>query len=573
MIKKKLLHIVAAGLAVGIALSTLSACGNPFVTETDTIEADKTQLYVGTNNQGFGKAWLEEAAARFSELKKEESYEDGKKGVQIFVDSLDAGDQLIDKVAFERSEIIFNEAIDYYAWVQRGLVKDITKYVKSDLSAYGDEAGVTIESKLYPAAKDYYCYENKYYGIPFYESTFGILYDIDVFETNRLFMDKSGKFTLSSQRDQNASAGPDGDSSTTVDNGLPATYSEFYALCDHIKANSKLHPITWTGQFPLYLSRFMQSMSTYLDGYKQSRTKYTLKGTLRTVDSFDNDGNPIVTEKEITKQNGYEVFASEGMYYALDFVQGLKDGKYYIEEYLNSNAYSHHAAQNDFVTNNTNTTSNSIKKDVAMLVDGTWFLNEAAGTLSALSKRNPDMGANVRKFGLMPLPHPDGMKSKKFTYLDTNFASCLVNAKTADWKMDLVGEFLKFLHSDAELRNFTASTSTLRGFDYVLDWDTSSANLTPYAEQLIELRKYIGDEVVYPISSDQLYANNVRVLCSDDGEVFSAQIGTKEYNMPFTAMTSSAQVTAAQYLSGIKEAHSESWWKRQFGSYLSGIGV
>lgn len=572
MRKNKLLHVTAAGIAATIALGTLCACGNPFISDTDTVDADKTQLYVGTNNQGFGKAWLEEAAVRFSELKKEESYEEGKKGVQIFVDSLDSGKQLINRVDVERSELIFNESIDYYAWVQRGLVKDITKYVKSDLSAYGDEEGKTIESKLYPAAKDYYCYENKYYGIPFYESTFGIIYDVDVFETNRLFLDKSGKFTLSSQSDPNASAGSDGDASTVIDNGLPATYSEFYALCDHIKANSKLQPMTWTGQYPLYLSRFMQSMSSYLDGYQQSRTKYTMNGSLRTVDSFTGD-TPVITEKTITGQNGYEMFASEGMYYAFDFMQGLIDGKYYVEEYLNSNAYSHYSAQNDFVTNNTNTTSNSIKKDVAMLVDGTWFLNEASGTLSALSKRNPDMGGDVRKFGLMPLPHPDGMENKKFTYLDTNFATCFVNAKTADWKMDLVGEFLKFLHSDVELRNFTVSTSTLRGFDYVTDWDTSEADLTPYARQLIELRKYIGDEVVYPLSSNQLYANNVSVLCSDYEEVFSAQIGSTKYNMPFTAMTGGAKITAVQYFNGIKEAHNESWWKRQFGSYLSGMGV
>ena len=571
--RKSKLGIIAMCLTMAVVMGTTVGCvKNPFISGNEEEDSTKTQIYVGTLNQGFGKAWLEEAAARFTELKKDESYESGKKGVQIFVDPLNIGNQIIGSVSNERSEIIFNESIDYYAWVQRGLVKDITKYVKSDLSEYGDEAGSTIESKLYSAAKDYYLYEGKYYGIPFYESTFGVIYDIDVFSDNNLFMDKNGEFALSSQSDPNASAGPDGDASTVIDNGLPATYSEFFALCDKIKKNSKLQPFTWTGQYPLYLSRMVQSMSMYLDGYTQSQSKFKLSGTINTIDSFD-QSTPVVTEKKITKDNGYETFASEGMYYALEFLQGLYDGKYYVEEYLNSNAYSHLSAQNDFVTNNTKTTSNSIKRDVAMLVDGTWFMNEAAGTLTALAKRDPDAGANERRFGLMPLPHPDGWESKKYTYLDTNFASCFVTAQTADWKMDLIGEFLKFLHSDAELRKFTESTSTLRGFDYVTDWDTSSANLTPYAQQLISLRKYIGDEVIYPISSNQLYANNITVLCTELTDFFSATIGNNTYNNPFTAMSGGSKISARSYFNGMKNYHNASWWKKTFGSYLSGMGV
>lgn len=571
--RKSKLGIIAMCLTMAVVMGTTVGCvKNPFISGNEEEDSTKTQIYVGTLNQGFGKAWLEEAAARFTELKKDESYESGKKGVQIFVDSLNIGNQIIGSVSNERSEIIFNESIDYYAWVQRGLVKDITKYVKSDLSEYGDEAGSTIESKLYSAAKDYYLYEGKYYGIPFYESTFGVIYDIDVFSDNNLFMDKNGEFALSSQSDPNASAGPDGDASTVIDNGLPATYSEFFALCDKIKKNSKLQPFTWTGQYPLYLSRMVQSMSMYLDGYTQSQSKFKFSGTINTIDSFD-QSTPVVTEKIITKDNGYETFASEGMYYALEFLQGLYDGKYYVEEYLNSNAYSHLSAQNDFVTNNTKTTSNSIKRDVAMLVDGTWFMNEAAGTLTALAKRDPEAGANERRFGLMPLPHPDGWESKKYTYLDTNFASCFVTAQTADWKMDLIGEFLKFLHSDAELRKFTEATSTLRGFDYVTDWDTSSANLTPYAQQLISLRKYIGDEVVYPISSNQLYANNITVLCTELTDFFSATIGNNTYNNPFTAMSGGSKISARSYFNGMKNYHNASWWKKTFGSYLSGMGV
>lgn len=564
------LKMISVALIVILSLVGMIAC-NPFIEDGEEIDESKVQLYVGTFNQGFGKEWLEKAATRFSEANKNKSFKDGTTGVQVLIDSLEIADSLIGSFSMERSEIVFNESVDYYAWVQKGYTKDITNIVKADMASVG-ESGESIYGKMYKPAQDYYKYtDGKYYGIPFYESTYGIFYDIDVFEANNLFMDGSGNFTLSSQTAAGVSSGPDGDIATTVDNGLPATFSDFYKLCDTMKTRG-LQPLTFTGKNANYISLFAQSMAMYLDGYEQSMLRFTLDGYAdKIVDKLDGDVPVLKTPAvKIDKTNGYLLNHSQGEYYALKFIEGLANGKYYVEQYLNSTAYSHLDAQNDFVTNNTARHKNSIKKDIGMLIDGTWFLNEASSTMLNLSKVDFDAGADVRKFGLMPLPHPDGWDPLPFTYVDGNAAMCFVNAKTDESKMELVGEFLKFLHTDEELRKFTEETSTLRGYKYLDGYDVSDHNTkaTPYAKQLISLRQQIGDRVIYPISSNTVYANNSNKMFYDELRFFSSKIDNTTATLPWSSMTGSNKVSAKRYFEGMMAFHSQSDWNTNYGKFL-----
>lgn len=555
---KKVVCLAAACCIAGGAI----ACGNPFIEEEEEADTTKMQLYVGNFNQGFGKAWLVNAAERFSELKKDAHYSDDTTGVQIWVDDVNVGDNLLGSIKNERSEMIFNESMSYYSWVQRGYLRDITDVVTGDLAAFG-ESGKTIESKMYPSAKEFYRYtDNKIYGIPFYESTFGIIYDIDVFSDNNLFMDKNGNFTLSSQDSPNASAGPDGDLSTVVDNGLPATFSEFYKLCDKM-IESNIQPFTWTGRNANYISRFIQSMSMYLDGYAESMIHFNLSGkATNIIDHFDGETPVYMPETTITSGNANLMYGSAGKYYALDFLQHIIEGKYYYETKLNSGAYNHRDAQDDFVTNNTPLASNSLKKDMAMLIDGTWFMNEALGTFNDLAKKDVSAGINERRFGLMPLPHPDGWESKKYTYVDTNQTLCCITTKLPDSKMQLASDFMQFLHTDAELTHFTEDTSTIRAYNYLDGLDMSNSKLTPYVKQLIDLKKFIGNEVIYPISKNATYANNTNRLFFDHSEFMACKVGNYTVNSPISEMSGNNAMTAKQYFEGMKSAHDSAWWSK-----------
>ncbi|MBD5132350.1 MAG: extracellular solute-binding protein [Clostridiales bacterium] len=562
--KKTGKKLVSTLCAIAVCCSVCGAavgCGNPFVEEEEQADTTKVQLYVGNFNQGFGKKWLEDAAARFCELKKDETgYAEGKTGVQIIIDDVSIGDSLIGSVGNERSEIIFNESMDYYSWIKRGNVRDITEIVTGDLGDFG-EADNTIYDKMYPSAQSFYRYtDDKFYGIPFYESTFGIIYDRDVFENNNLYMDKNGRFTLSSQTDSNASSGPDGDAATTIDNGLPATFSEFYALCDEMKRKG-LQPFTWTGRNDNYISRFIQSMSMYLDGYENSRIHFDLQGTAtKLVDRIENGVAILKEPTEISQSDAYKMYESAGKYYTLEFLNNILSRNYDYSAKRGNTAYNHTNAQDDFVTNNTKRHKNSLGKDIAMLIDGTWFLNEAAGTFTDLSKTEPNASASIRQFGLMPLPHPDDWGPQKFTYVDTNQTLCCVTKNADESKMKLISDFIKFLHTDAELEAFTKSTSTLRAFKYIDGMDTSGDGFTPYAKQLIELKKFIGSDVIYPISDNAVFANNTNKLFFSHEEFLSSAVGASTLKYPNRVMVGSTPTSEKTYFDGLKAYHNATWW-------------
>ena len=89
-------RILALLLSVSALIAILAGCGigtvnnsEPTIpsdadarTSTDTNDENKTQISVATWDGGLGSAWLENAAARFEELYKDKSFEEGKTGIR-----------------------------------------------------------------------------------------------------------------------------------------------------------------------------------------------------------------------------------------------------------------------------------------------------------------------------------------------------------------------------------------------------------------------------------------------------------------------------------------------------------
>lgn len=173
--KKRLFALLCVAVMASAALP-LSGCRR--TDDVKELDENKTQLYVGTLDQGVGKGWLQLVADRFEEAFAD--YElNGKTGVQVHVEGLDRATSLINNFKRERVEVVFNEGVDYETWVNKGLILDVTDAVSgknSDLSVYGDPKGTTIESKMDKNAAEYYKTDDgKYYAIPFYEDTNGII--------------------------------------------------------------------------------------------------------------------------------------------------------------------------------------------------------------------------------------------------------------------------------------------------------------------------------------------------------------------------------------------------------------
>ena len=78
---KKMRKIVATTLALGMAFTGLVACG------PQQDNSGKTVINVMNTAGGNGRAWLDQAAARFEEANKDVSFEDGKTGVKIEIEN------------------------------------------------------------------------------------------------------------------------------------------------------------------------------------------------------------------------------------------------------------------------------------------------------------------------------------------------------------------------------------------------------------------------------------------------------------------------------------------------------
>ena len=278
--------IISMILAVLVSVSTMSMFGCSNETK---IDKTKTQLYVSNYDAGIGRTWIEAIAKSFEEDFANYSFESGRTGVQVILNHnrTDTGAQLLANIGASDDNVFFTESIDYPAFAN-GQALDITSIVKDGAITGVDANGeftresVTIESKLDSNFKSYLnrgtSTNEKYYGLPYYLSISGFLYDgdlwnekyyycgkgyapseivVDVLEKNGTDQELQAAIDLyiasesqiskeifcvnhdGKDKQGNAvglSAGPDG-LYGTYDDGMPATFEEFYTLMDKMVAD------------------------------------------------------------------------------------------------------------------------------------------------------------------------------------------------------------------------------------------------------------------------------------------------------------------------------------------------
>lgn len=168
--------LLTATLLATTILASLTGCGARGG-NTEEVDSKKTQLYVGYYYAGLGKEWIQQAKALFEEKYADESFEEGKTGVQVVLDldkaGLNGGD-LLNTIKSKRDQVFFVENADYYSFADEGNLKvaDITDIVTSKV----DGEDITIEDKLDAKSKAYYNLGTedspKYYALPYYEGVF-----------------------------------------------------------------------------------------------------------------------------------------------------------------------------------------------------------------------------------------------------------------------------------------------------------------------------------------------------------------------------------------------------------------
>lgn len=567
-------------LVIVVLTFTITSC-NRDKTEDGEREVDysKTQLYVSNYNGGFGGEWLDKLIIRFEDHYKNDSFEEGKMGVQVHVDpAKDDGTAIAELIKTSRNDVFFTEHVYYYDFVNRGLVADISDIVTGELTEFGETG--TIENKFNEQQKDFYkTTDGKYYGIPHYSAYSGIMYDIDLFEKKGFFFaaDNSvdanlvkyntdlnnGNNGFVFDKTERRSNGPDGLPNTN-DDGLPSTYEEFFLLCDYIKG-AGCTPMIWNGEYRHgYVQALLQALGCDYEGLDQMTLNYTFNGTATNlVSSIDANGNVVFSEPvTINDKNGYEMYRSAGRYYAMNFYQKLTSNTSYYHDKCFNGTQSHKLAQQDFLFSSPEGVS-----PIAMLADGIWWENESKEVFADIAAQFGDQySRNNRNFGLMPLPKAAKEKvGETYTVLDTHYSLGFVNANCTGVELELAKKFLQFANTELSLREFTTTTNTPKALNYSMT-DDDLRLMSPFGRSVWGVRE--NCDVVYPFSQNPIFLNNQSKLIYSAG--FESKISNTVYNTIADDIrgSKSGSISAINYFNGIKNNYNDSWWNNSFDKYI-----
>lgn len=576
--KKKFMRscsMLCATLTLASGFVSLAGCGVVSGPQTEAADPARTQLYVFNYNSGFGSEWIDNIKKEYEELNKDTIYEPGvtvngqqKKGIQIIVKSqkekMGQGNNIV-PIKNNREEIYFTEFSYYNDLMKAGVIGDITPAITGDLSKryagydadgnlLGDENGLvdyastaretegsTILSKMTETQVNYFNKGGSYYAMPHYAGYYGLTYNVDVFDERGYYFcasantdeyDFADTSTLVSdyfiEKDseipslREKSVGPDGKTGViggvdySEDDGLPATYKEFFMLCKYMLDRKDI-PITWNGNASnSYLNYLLQSMVVDHDGLDNTMVTYDLSGTIDNLGNIVN-GEWVEDAQDTTLTygggNGWNVSRSAGRYYGLQFMSALINGKYgkkddngnfagYYKDGIFSSTNSHIGTQKDYLESN-------IKSEgkIGMLVDGIWWENEANEAFDYLkTQSNGEWTKDKCNFKFMPLPHATKAEiGQKRTVVDTLFSLCFMKSTIADWKKPIAYDFIKFVNSHDQLVKFTQTTNAIKSLEYSLT-DGEKETLTTFGKSVVNMREKA--DVVYPFATNAHYQSD-----------------------------------------------------------------
>ena len=515
-------RLVSAILAFSV-IASVCACGGDSGGGKNKKKYDpnKTQIQVFVYLAGYGDDWLYSLENAFEKKYADRSFEDGKTGVQVWHTG-DMKDFNATEIQQSKYDIFFLENGQYYSLLGDTL-EDLTSIVTGT-----NTDGKTILSKLDDQQVDYFGVmqdgERHFYALPSDVGDYGLIYNVDLFESKGYYIadNKSGGFVIGDDKSARKSAGPDGEYDTD-DDGLPATYDEFYELCDEIKNGNDI-PLCWPGKYKeQHLGGLMNNLISNYEGVEQMRINYDFAGTANDLVVLDDEGKitynadgSVKTEsKKITTTNGYDVARQVGKLYGMEFIDEIMkadNGYYYKDSFTDS--YSHTDNQEMFLMNGTEFSNES--KTIAMLVDGVWWQEESKDVFESMASNDEKYSAKNRKFGWMPLPKANEEKiGSENVY--TDFVDALMCLKKgAGTRKEAALEFIKFACTDEMLVDYTKITGAVRAYKYDIP-DSALSDLTPFAKSMVNYAKKA--KKVYKFSSSQFYNDNIGAF--DDDALYS----------------------------------------------------
>ena len=538
---KRCMSILLGGALLSSSLLA-TACGGRVV---GTVEVEgKTTIQVAGYDAGLGLEWLKDAAKAFEAKYETESFEEGKKGVAVVVSGCEGADMMITKNL--NKDVYFTELFDYYSYVNKGLVADISSVVNDSLSAFGESS--TVGAKMDQSIKDFLtAKDGKYYALPFYDGFMGFIYDVDMFEDNGFFFAEDGSFTGDPEQ---KSKGIDGVSGTW-DDGLPKTYAQFNELVNYIRDGGKITPFVYSSEGKDYFRKGLTNWWSDYEGKEYMLRNWDFEGETDYIEKFEN-GTPVIKTTTVSTSNVNILQQQPGKYYALDFLKNVVCSD--SDNYTSASDFKN--AQYQFIAGDMGV------EPVAMMMEGVWWETEAdlADSFTSISRNDIDYDAtqgnykSTRRFAFMPIPKVDEetlAKNKKQTLFSGNDAFCFISANSKGAKLEVAKLFLQFMHTDEQLSAFTAKMSITRSMNYQMK-AADLEKMTYFGKSIMEMKS--ASDIVYPYSGHDYYiSNSANFALGQWG--WKAMVGGRPVMNPFEEYLDHPTTTAKMYFEGLKAAH------------------
>ena len=527
-LKKAMCGAMALCMSFGLAACGGGGSGTSGGTsgggDTSASTSINVLVFTGTATRNGAIKWIQDAAERFTELKKNEVYESGKKGVNISI----SDNKLIpyENLSTDGNDIYLDEArADMYTYSASNelmQLDEIVKYIE-------DEQGLIIDADAKKRMLGYESADGQrhYYGLPQYEWSNSLTYDVNYFEDSGLYFAKpdatksvtyEGKYgtvKFVDPMDMQKSCGPDGAYGTT-DDGLPSSLEELAQLCDYIKSKSG-SPFIMPGGAAgsVYSFHMVQAIWAALEGaetMKSVTAEFSDKAVevvtgFKSNEFFFGDKNipmPITEKVVLNDENGYKMYDMASRYYALAFMQLANDNDWFHSETKSDTSAD--KVQTTFIATNAN-------ERAAMYIDGTYWYHEAKlyNKGSAFTQWRRTSGGKARKLSYMSLPTTlngsvaEG-EGKKNTMLNVGSSFMFANNRVSEnaGKKKAVVDFLKFLYSKEELAAFTE----FLGMNIPINYDYDEQKLGDYYYTSFKQIKKEA-EVVTTASSNPIHYKNL----------------------------------------------------------------
>lgn len=539
-------------------LAASAACKPPMVGD-QSVDPNKTPLYIAIGDNGVGTEFL---------YALEKAYEEYNPEVDVVINSRDS--ELQNGLEYMKSatEDILYVTSQYDFSRYEKYVMDLTDMTES--KAY-DENGeyVGMGNGVKSLQDKMMAYENnfnlanqgtkedpKFYGLPWFNAIYGLWYDIDLFESANLYSLPEYKGFDGVANTGDEYFGPDGIEGT-YDDGLPATWEDMKILLQ-VMAGMNIVPFTFSGMHSWMRNFWLDIILMNYEGMDDYILGYTFDGE-------DSDFGPI------DKSNGYLLKQQEGKKAMLMVAEKIAKDGLYSNGSLKS-TQTHLQAQTEYLDSATTNTPS------AFLIDGSWWEYEARETFTRMEKINKKFARGTRRFGYFPIPRfvgTSGLKDQQNTKQYINSISNYLIAANANSKVkDVVEDFLLFAHSEQNLINFTKTTNLFCSYEYDMSNDLDS--LTPLARSVYEL---MSDEnvTIYFSGQDALAmkggtaVDGQMTLRGQNNTFFDnwdllTNVGNMNYIDPIRDMAydEKNELTATTWFNGYAKACSEETWKEYF---------